>query len=307
MNQISNFEFIECNASCCRASAVSYRPVYCRIIFALLCIVSHGGVCQAQTSDKEFRPRLDRKFDHLPVVQGTWESPNPTPIQETGFTQQVDVAFPTQCDDTCDIASSKSVESSHSGPLQSAKNWLALTATKLFADRSTSQNGPDLKRIFGALAIVLGSYFALVWLLRFVSPTSNTQLPRDVLEVLGKTPFGNKQHLQLVRLGTKLLLLLETPDGIQPIAEVSDPLEAEHLVNLCDPKFKRRTGRPSILQNPSAANSQAYSFRIPAMENATPNPLLPSELNNPRLSDVVRIVENASRQEPRLHRTTYQA
>ena len=94
----------------------------------------------------------------------------------------------------------------------------------------------DLARVFGSLAIVLGGYFGLVWLMRGMSPQSNQSLPQEVVEVLGQSTFGPRKMLQLVRLGSKLLLLMHHNDGIQTIGEITDPHEVEYLVSLCGGK-----------------------------------------------------------------------
>lgn len=99
---------------------------------------------------------------------------------------------------------------------------------------SSTLGGADVKKIGGSLAIVLGGYLALVWILRKINPASNQGIPTEVLEVIGNAPLDSRQNLQLVRLGSKLLLMIHGPDGTQPIGEVTDPAEVEHLVALCN-------------------------------------------------------------------------
>ena len=80
----------------------------------------------------------------------------------------------------------------------------------------------DVARMIGSLALVLGGYFGLVWVSRHFGGGKG-KVPKEVLEVLGQTPFGPKKHLQIVRLGSKLLLLINGPEGIHPIGEITDP------------------------------------------------------------------------------------
>lgn len=160
--------------------------------------------------------------------------------------------------------------------------------------------------MIGALSLVLGGYFGFVWLLRMLSPRSNRQLPSEVIEVLGKTAFGKGQHLQLVRLGSKLLLLLESNEGIQPIAEISDPLEVHHLISCCDPFPNRRRGRRLNPAKHAPDEPQVHSFRIPAV-NPEPAQRLALDSSSPNLADVIRVIENAaSKTQPR-HRNSYEA
>ncbi|MEQ1906288.1 MAG: hypothetical protein ABL888_19045 [Pirellulaceae bacterium] len=100
----------------------------------------------------------------------------------------------------------------------------------------------DWKRMAASLAIVVGGYLAFLWLVRVVNPTqARRQLPHEVVNVIGKTRFSAHQELQLVRLGSKLLLLLVGTDGTKSIGEVTDPVEVDHLVSLCNPRRGRST------------------------------------------------------------------
>jgi flagellar biogenesis protein FliO len=64
-------------------------------------------------------------------------------------------------------------------------------------------------------------------------PKSATALPNDVLELLGRSPLGNRHQLQLLRLGRRLLLVSVTPDSAETLAEVTDTDEVNHLTGLC--------------------------------------------------------------------------
>ena len=50
-----------------------------------------------------------------------------------------------------------------------------------------------------------------------------------MLTVLGQIPFVHGQQLQLVRLGTRLLLVAASPSGSQTLSEISDPHEVLQL------------------------------------------------------------------------------
>lgn len=85
----------------------------------------------------------------------------------------------------------------------------------------------------GSLAIVLGLFFVVAWLLRRHAPSGAQLLPSEALEVLGRVPLSNRQQMQLVRLGNKLLLLWVAPTGVETLTEVSDPVEVDALVAVC--------------------------------------------------------------------------
>ena len=88
--------------------------------------------------------------------------------------------------------------------------------------------------VLSSLAIVLGLFFLVVWLAR-TAPFPNRQrfLPTDVLEVLGRSPLASRHHLQLIRLGRRLLLVSVTPERAETLTEITEPDEVNHLARLC--------------------------------------------------------------------------
>lgn len=87
--------------------------------------------------------------------------------------------------------------------------------------------------VLSSLAIVLGLFFLLVWITRRAFPKSATTLPSDVLEVLGRSPLASRHHLQLLRLGHRVLLVSINGEGAETLAEITDTDEVNHLVSLC--------------------------------------------------------------------------
>ncbi len=104
---------------------------------------------------------------------------------------------------------------------------------------------PDIRRMVGSLALVVGGYLALVVVLRKFSGGGQQGIPAEVVSVLGNLPYGHKQNLRLVRLGSKLVLLLNGPEGTHPIGEITDPGEVDYLVSLCEGKRAIRPAAPS--------------------------------------------------------------
>jgi len=105
--------------------------------------------------------------------------------------------------------------------------------------------------VLSSLAIVLGVFFVLVWLMKRASPRQGGLLPKEVFEKLGSVPLSPKMHMQLFRLGGKLVLVSVTPDGMEPVAEVTDPDEVIHLIGLCkqnDPKSASAAFRQVLKQ-----------------------------------------------------------
>ncbi|GEM_PF-1676433 len=87
-----------------------------------------------------------------------------------------------------------------------------------------------------ALAIVLALLFVFFWVSKKAVPKSMQALPLEMIEVLGNAPLSTKQHLRLVRLGNRLLLLAVSENQSQTLSEITDPDEVQHLLELCQSK-----------------------------------------------------------------------
>ena len=84
-----------------------------------------------------------------------------------------------------------------------------------------------------SLAVVLGLFFAVAWALRRGMPPGAAMLPREAVEVLGKTPLAGRQHAHLLRCGNKVLLVYLAQGVAETLTEITDPLEVDRLVGLC--------------------------------------------------------------------------
>lgn len=91
----------------------------------------------------------------------------------------------------------------------------------------------SLVPVFGSLGVVLGLFFLVMWVLRRGMPKSSQSLPTEVVEVLGRTALGSRQHAHLLRCGNKLLLVSLSATGAETLTEVTDPIEVDRLAGLC--------------------------------------------------------------------------
>jgi flagellar biogenesis protein FliO len=114
---------------------------------------------------------------------------------------------------------------------------------------STTGAGSSLIAVMASLAVVIGLLFVVLWVMRRAIPGGARKLPTDVLEVLGYSPLGNRQQMQLLRLGNKLLLVSVTATGAETLTEVTDADEVEHLSNL---------SRQPTTTNPAASFRQLF-------------------------------------------------
>jgi flagellar biogenesis protein FliO len=134
------------------------------------------------------------------------------------------------------------VKPSARGPLRLAPRSEAtrqpLTRPRAASPIATSPTSA-LGTVAGSLGVVLGLFLVIAWCSRRLSPAGTGLLPKEVVELLGRAPLTARQQMQLVRIGSKLLLVAVSPTGIETLTEVVEPSEVEHLTALC------RRGQPS--------------------------------------------------------------
>jgi flagellar biogenesis protein FliO len=128
-----------------------------------------------------------------------------------------------------------------------------------------------ISTVFSSLALVLGVFLFLVWLVKRAHPKSAAILPRDVVEVFGRAPITPRQSVHVVRFGSKVLLLAVSPTGIESLAEVDEPAEAERLIGLCQqaqPSSVTNSFRQILAQisNESAARGFVESQPVPSRD-----------------------------------------
>ncbi|HVX59874.1 MAG TPA: flagellar biosynthetic protein FliO [Pirellulales bacterium] len=102
-----------------------------------------------------------------------------------------------------------------------------------------------------SLAVVLGLFFAVTWVLRRGLPAPPAMLPSEAVEVLGRTPLANRQHAHLLRCGNKLLLVHVSQGAAETLTEITDPLEVDRLTGICrqsHPQSATRTFREALQQ-----------------------------------------------------------
>lgn len=102
------------------------------------------------------------------------------------------------------------------------------------AERAPLLNGlPELRTVAASLAVVLALFFVVAWMMKKSLPKSAGLLPREVVQVLGRTQLAGRQFVHLVRCGNKLLLVNVTPSGAETLTEIVDPVEVDRISGLC--------------------------------------------------------------------------
>jgi flagellar protein FliO/FliZ len=101
---------------------------------------------------------------------------------------------------------------------------------------STNSTTESVVTVLGSLGIVLGLFFVSMWLFRGNASKAGQNLPAEVVEPLGRTIVAKGQRLQLIRFGRKLVLVSLSSAGIEPISEITDPVEVDRIAGLCHGK-----------------------------------------------------------------------
>ena len=85
-------------------------------------------------------------------------------------------------------------------------------------------------RFVGALGVVLVLLLGMRMVLkRFGSPLTGGR-PSGVLQVLSRFPIGRGQHLVLLQMARRIVLVHQTKTGMTRLSEVSDPDEVAQLL-----------------------------------------------------------------------------
>ena len=85
-----------------------------------------------------------------------------------------------------------------------------------------------------SLLIVIGLLLGAAWCYRRASPHTTGNLPKQVVQVLGRTPLAPRQQLVLLRFGTKLVLVSNLQGEVRTVSEIDDPLEVDRVAGLCE-------------------------------------------------------------------------
>jgi flagellar biogenesis protein FliO len=143
-----------------------------------------------------------------------------------------------------------------------AKRRLAPLSNRLPNERAASENtnakasprqlmdfgipSQTLYKIATGLTIVIGSFLVFVWVLRRSGRGAGDRrgmLPADAVCVLGRVQLASRQVAELLRVGNKLVLVVLTQGGAETLTEITDPIEVDRLLGLC-----QQTGRFSTTQ-----------------------------------------------------------
>jgi flagellar biogenesis protein FliO len=92
-----------------------------------------------------------------------------------------------------------------------------------------------LLSIGSSLAIVVGLFLGVAWCYRKTLSTSMSgSLPKQVVDILGRSSLSARQQMILVRFGQKLVLVSVIQGEARTLSEITDPVQVDQLVGLCE-------------------------------------------------------------------------
>lgn len=108
-------------------------------------------------------------------------------------------------------------------------DWLSGENTGAISSDEPSRLLPrsSLRRVGGALGIVLGGFILLTVVMKKSSPSSPVNA---MMEPLGSVQIAPKVRLHLVRFGARILVLHISGQNVQRVAELEDPDEVKELL-----------------------------------------------------------------------------
>jgi len=91
--------------------------------------------------------------------------------------------------------------------------------------------GNDIVQVVGALAIVITLLVAFRFIMVRASSVLNGGRPSGVLEILARYPVARGQHLSLIKLGRRVLLVHQAGSSMTTLTEVTDATEVAALLS----------------------------------------------------------------------------
>jgi flagellar biogenesis protein FliO len=147
-------------------------------------------------------------------------------------------------------------EIKHDGRFEtdSGSKMIALPPRHMKAEPAAAKNFlavPTLGKTAVWLGVVIGLFFSVVWISRKSGGKRRIagSIPGEVVQVLGRLPLDQRQQMQLVRLGDKIILLAASTTGVEPLSEITDRDEVDAITEIClskNPQLLKETFRQTI-------------------------------------------------------------
>ena len=89
----------------------------------------------------------------------------------------------------------------------------------------------DIRRVAVSLGAVIGLIFALRWVMKRFFPAAAGSRSAGVIRVLSRAPLTPRQHVLLIQVGRRVLVVADNGTQMSPLSEIRDPDEVAHLIS----------------------------------------------------------------------------
>ncbi|GIW76180.1 MAG: hypothetical protein KatS3mg104_1243 [Phycisphaerae bacterium] len=96
--------------------------------------------------------------------------------------------------------------------------------------KPVENTGFDWNRLLIAMGIVLGLILILKWIVARMYPGLHAQKGLQVVRVLSRLPISPRQHLLILQVGHRLLIVGDSGGQLSTLSEIRDPDEVAMLV-----------------------------------------------------------------------------
>ena len=127
------------------------------------------------------------------------------------------------------------------------------------SESSSSPMGRSVGTSIAALGAILLLFLGLVQIWRRYSPQASNSLPDSAWQMLGTAPLDQKHNLMIVRVGSRLLVLGQSEQGLQTLSEITGGDEVAQMMTICQ-------------QTPDAAEQASFSQLVKNFRNRSTSP-----------------------------------
>lgn len=201
-------------------------------------ILSSGGTGLSQAATPILSPNVDLRSDTAPswIADRNPAASHLRPQSAQGYPPLPDAHQPSVV-----TASAQTPLAGNNAPdtlAESSKHIPLAPPSERFKGETPQRASGTLQMIVSvgsSLLLVVGLFLGVAWCYRkTVNSTIGGGLSKQVIHVLGRTSISPRQQMVLIRFGSKLLLVSVIQGEARTLSEITDPLEVDQLVGLCE-------------------------------------------------------------------------
>lgn len=129
---------------------------------------------------------------------------------------------------------------------------------------STSGGGLSPGSVLAALSFVILLILGLARLFVRKNPYSVGGVPQEAVDVLGRRTIDPRNSVYVIKVGSKIVLLGSSSNGMNTLSEITDPIEVATLSNLCRAEQSRHADSANwltrLVQRAERPASDSHNF-----------------------------------------------